>query len=140
MSEKSTSPDMVEIQRRSIEAVNRRDFDAMLSFWGPDAVWDMSNMGLGVYEGQEAIRRFFEDWIGAYEDFSMEIEEVLDLGNGVTFAVVVQKGRPLGSSGDVRQRYAAVTARVAGLIVRVTNYFDIDAARSAAERLAKSRG
>jgi ketosteroid isomerase-like protein len=139
MPEESTTPDVFEFQRR-IEAVNRRDFDAMMSFWGPDAVWDMSHLGLGVYEGREAIRRFFEDWIGAYEEFSIDAEEVLDLGNGVTFAVVVQKGRPLGTSGDVRQRYAAITVRLAGLIVRVTNYPDVDEARAAAERLSESRG
>jgi len=96
-SEESTTPDLNELQRLGIEAVNRRDFDAMLSFFAPAAVWDLSPMGLGTYEGPAAIRRFFEDWIGAYEEFAFEAEQNLDLGNGVTFAVIIQNGRPVGS-------------------------------------------
>ena len=64
MPEESTTPDLVELARRSLEAANHRDFAAMMSFWGHDPVWDLSPMGLGVYEGPLAIRGFFEDWIG----------------------------------------------------------------------------
>ena len=46
----------------------------------------------------------------------------------------------LVGSGDVRLRYAAVTAWVEGAVARDTNYTDIDEARAAAERLAQSRG
>jgi ketosteroid isomerase-like protein len=140
MGEESTTPGLDERRRLALEATDRRDFEAMLGFWGPDPVWDLSPMGLGVYEGGEAIRRFWEDWIGAYEEFAFEVEETRDFSNGVSFAVVIQKGRPAGSSGEVRTRYGAVTVREEGLIVRVTNYPDIDEARAAAERLAESRG
>ena|SRR5436189_3975423 len=99
--EESTTPDLVELVRKQVEAVNRHDFDAMLSSWSPDSVWDMSPMGLGVYKGHAAIRRFFEDWWGAYDEYAGEAEAILDLGNGVTFAVFIQRARPLGSSGDV---------------------------------------
>jgi hypothetical protein len=40
----------------------------------------------------------------------------------------------------VRLRYAAVAVWGAGMVERVTNYSDIEAARAAAERLAESRG
>jgi ketosteroid isomerase-like protein len=137
MSEESTTPDLVELARRSVEAGNSRDFDAMLRFFAPDGVWDMSQLGMGVFEGRPAIRGFLEDWQGAYEEFGVETEEALGQCNGVTVAVLVQKGRPAGSSGDVRLRYAAVTVWRDGLIVRLTNYTDIDEARAAAERLAQ---
>jgi hypothetical protein len=83
---------------------------------------------------------FFEDWIAAYEEFEIDAEEILGLGNGVTFAVFNQRGRPVGSSGEVRVRSASVTVWAEGLVERVTNYPDIDEARAAAERLAESRG
>jgi uncharacterized protein (TIGR02246 family) len=89
MSEESTTPDLVELFRRSVEAVNRRDFDAVMSFYAPDSVFEAVT-GLGTHEGTAAIRAFFEDWIGAYEKFEVELEEVWDLGNGVVFAEVVQ--------------------------------------------------
>jgi ketosteroid isomerase-like protein len=140
MSEESTTPDLVELARRSFEAADRRDFGALMSFYAPDAVWDTSPMGLGVYENPTAIRGFFEDWMGAYEEYGMALEEVLDLGDGVAFAVAIQKGRPAGSSGEVRLRYASVSIWENSLIVRVTNYTDIDEARAVAERLAEERG
>jgi ketosteroid isomerase-like protein len=139
MSEESTTPDLVELTRRAFQAADRADFDAIMGLWESNSVWDMSPMGLGVYEGA-AIRRFFEDWRGSYEEYATEAEEVLELGNGVTFAVVIQNGRPVESDGQVRIRYAAVLAWVEGLIVRFTTYSDIDEARAAAERLAESRG
>ena len=101
MSEESTTPDLVELTRRGYESFSRRDLDAVMRFWGPDSVWDMSHTGMGAYEGREAIRRFFEDWWGAYDEYAGEAEAILDLGNGVTFAVFIQRARPLGSSGDV---------------------------------------
>jgi hypothetical protein len=52
--------------------------------------------------------------------------------------VIIQKGRPAGSGGEVRLRYGAVAVWLDGAIVRITNYGDIDEARAAAERLAKS--
>ena len=139
-SEESTTPDLVELVRRSFEATDRRDSGALMSFYAPDAVWDSSPLGMEVYEGQAAIRRFFADWWGSYEQYEMALEEALDLGNGVAFALAIQKGRPAGSSSEVRLRYAAVAVWENGLIVRVTNYTDIDEARAAAERLAESRG
>ena len=139
MSEEFTTPDLVELMRRSFEAADRRDFGALMTFFGPDAVCDMSPMGLGAYENPTAIRSFFEDWMGAYEEYGMAREEALDLGDGVAFAVAIQKGRPAGSSSQVRLRYAAVAVWENGLVVRSTNYTDIDEARAAAERLAEER-
>ena len=41
-----------------------------------------SQYGLGTFERRDAIRGFFEDWIGAYEQIEDETEEILDVGNG----------------------------------------------------------
>jgi ketosteroid isomerase-like protein len=139
MAEESTTSDLAELTRRSVEAGNSGNFDAMLSFFAPDAIWDMSPLGMGTFEGHPAVRGFLEDWQGAYDKFRVETEEVLDVRNGVTVAIVVQAGRPAGSSGAVRLRYAAVALWTDGLIVRLTNYTNIDEGRAAAERLATSR-
>ena len=140
MPEESTTPDPVELTRTVFEIGNRRDLDALVGFWSPDYVWDLSPMGLGVYVGASAIRGFFEDWQGAYEEFEAEPVEIHDLGNGVVFAVISQNARPVGSRGHVQFRYAAVAVWDAGLAVRTTNYSDLDEARAAAERLAEERG
>ena len=139
VSEESTTPDLVELQKGLTEAANRRDLDAMMAFFAPDAVYDMSPIGMGVFEGRAAARGFIEDWWGSYEQYEFEAKETLDLGNGVGFRVLIQKGRPVGSSGEVQLRYAAVGVWEGGKIVRMTNYNDIDEARAAAERLARER-
>jgi ketosteroid isomerase-like protein len=113
-----------------------------MSVYGPGSVLDTSGLG-GVsmtYEGVAAIREVFEDWVGAYEELEVEIEENIDLGGGVTLAVTVQNGRLAGSTGHIQMRYASVCEWAQGLIVRVTHYLDIDEARAAAARLAESRG
>ena len=139
MAEESTAPDVVELVRRITDAASARDLDAVLSFYAPDAVWDMTPVGLGTYEGAAAMRGFFEDWNSSYREFAMEAEVILDLGNGVAFTVFIQTGRPTGSKGHVQVRYAAVAVWAEGVIEGNTNYGDIDEARAAAERLAESR-
>src|SRR6266581_1411101 len=124
MSEESATPDLVELTQQALDAGDSGDVDAMTSFFASDGVWDSSPMGMEVYEGQAAIRRFFADWWGSYEEAGVEAEEILDLGNGVTFSVLVLKGRPIGSGGDIRLRYAAVTEWVDAKVVRDTNYTD----------------
>jgi hypothetical protein len=73
------------------------------------------------------------------EELRTAAEEVLEVGSRVTLAFVTAKGRLAGSSGDVDVWYAAVAAWADGLVVHVTNYIDIDEARTAAEQLAESR-
>ena len=94
-------------------------------------------MGMGVFEGSTAILGFLEEWMGVYEDFQIEAEEIHDLGNGVTFCIVLQQGRPMGSGGTVQLRYGTCAVWVDGKAVRVWNYPDVDEARAAAERLAE---
>lgn len=140
MPEESTSPDLVELVRRSVDAVSGRDSDQFAGLFGSDSVWDLSPMGLGIYEGSSAVRAFVEDWNGSYEEFELALEEVLDLGNEVVFAVVVQRARLTGSTAEVRMRYASVNAQEGGVFERITNYTNIEEARAAAERLAQERG
>jgi hypothetical protein len=41
----------------------------------------------------DAIRAFLEDWLGTYEEYLAEVEEVLDLGHGVVFVAYREDGR-----------------------------------------------
>jgi ketosteroid isomerase-like protein len=139
MPEKSTTPDLVERWRQTNEAFVRRDFDAMMSFFAPDAVWDLSSAGIGKFEGADAIRRFHEDWIGSYGDYENQVE-AWDLGNDVSFGVLSLDARPAGSAGRVQERWGFTVTWAEGMIVRVIGSTDIDEARAAAERLAEERG
>jgi hypothetical protein len=87
------------------------------------------------------LRQALEDWIGAYEELEYVPEATLDLGNGVVYAVVSQKARPVGVTGYVQQREGMVEIIEEGLIVRLIVYpqSELDEARAAAERLALER-
>jgi uncharacterized protein (TIGR02246 family) len=139
MTEECTTPDLTVLEQRVVEAVNARDIDAILSLFAPDAVFEISGT-FAVFEGRVAIRGFAEDWLGAYDEFEMDLEEIRLLGHGVTFVAWVQRGRPVGSTRWVQIRRASVGTWVDGLIQRSTNSTDIDEARAAAERLAQELG
>jgi ketosteroid isomerase-like protein len=128
----------LEQARRSFEAAGSGDYDWMISFYGPDSTFDMSPWGLGTYEGLVAIKAFFKDWIGAFDEFEMKLEEITDLGNGVVFAVARQHALSAGAN-PLRLRHAAVSVWEDGVAVLVRNYPDIDEARAIAQVLAQSR-
>jgi ketosteroid isomerase-like protein len=142
MPEESTTPDLVELVRSAFEAYNRRDLDAVMPFFAPDAVLDATRtLGIAPH-GRVAIRGLIEDWIGAYDEVEMVLEEPLDLGSGVVYAVVRQRARPLGTSSYVQSREGFVWVLAEGLIVNLTVYpeANIHGAPAAAERLAQERG
>ena len=138
MPEEFTTPDLVELARGAVAALSLRDFDATMSYFGPDCIWE--GWTGATFTGRGAIRGHLENVLGAFEEFAMEPEEILDLGGGVGLAVVLQSARLAGSSNEVQARVAFVGELADGLIVRVTIYPDIDEGRAAAERLAEERG
>jgi ketosteroid isomerase-like protein len=140
MSQEPKTADLVGLTRRWFEAANRRDLDAAQAFFAPNAVWKAMSLGTS-FEGTAAMREFFEDWTGAYEEYEMEAEKVLDLGSGVVFVVVRLTARPVGSAGTalIRRRPLAFIW-TEGLISQVTAYADsVDEGRAAAVDLARSR-
>jgi ketosteroid isomerase-like protein len=143
MFKESTTPDLLVDLRRSIEAINRGDYDATLARWAPDAVLDLSPIGMDLVQtsprGHEAIRKLWEEVAATFSDFEIDVEELLDLGNGVTLAVFSQRGKPRGSSARVEMRYAGVAQRKDELVERLTLYPDIDQARAAADQLVQQR-
>jgi ketosteroid isomerase-like protein len=132
----STTPDLVECVRGLVDAIDRHDVDTLASLHAPDAVVEAV---VGRFEGVVAITSFFEDWLASYEEFAVTLEEVRDLGNGVTFGVLRHQGRLVGSSGHVQLRHAMVDVWVDGAIERVITGPDIDEVRAVAERLAEER-
>jgi ketosteroid isomerase-like protein len=139
MSEESRATDLTEPVRSAFEAMNRRDFEAMESFYAPEAVLTLSGMGTS-FEGAAAIRSFCEDFIATFDEYEIELEEIIDLGNGVSYGVYLQRGRPVGSSGRVQMRVATVYVRKEAMVARHMMYTDLEEGRAAAERLAEERG
>ena len=63
MSQESTAPDPEELARLSVEAVNRRDFDALLPYAAPGLVYDTTPSGfLGGMPFAQLLGWCFDDW------------------------------------------------------------------------------
>ncbi|HEX4628642.1 MAG TPA: hypothetical protein VH137_07615 [Gemmatimonadales bacterium] len=132
-------PDVVALTRAFAQAGG--DVQAEMSFYGRDPVYDLSAMGIGIFEGRDAIRAFLEGWMSSYEKYQEELQEIRDFGSGIVFASIRESARPLGSNADARVQslYGFVVEWLDGKIARLAAYTDIDEARAAAERLAASR-
>ncbi len=130
----------LELTRQSFEAANSRDYDAIMSSYGPDSVWDISPSGLGTYTGRAAIRRFFEDWIGALDRWEVEIKKMEDRGDGVVVVISEQTGWSVGGGPKLSLRHASVFVWSNGVIATATHFRNMREARAAADRLAEERG
>jgi hypothetical protein len=140
MPQDPTAASASELTRRAYESLNSRDFDAVMSLFGPSSIWDVSRWGLGAHTGPEAIRRFLEDWFGSFDKYEVHIEEMLDLGHGVIYAMVVFNAHRAGSRDYLRLPSVAVFVWAEGMVARVTLHPDIDEGRGAADRMAESMG
>jgi ketosteroid isomerase-like protein len=139
MAEESTTTELAKLARQYVEAMNSSDLDAAMALFAPDSVLDTGGP-LGRFEGADSIRRYLADWMGAFDEFAIGVDEFADLGGGVTFVVSEQTGRPKGTGVRLRLRYANVIIWVGSRAMQITQSPDVDEARAAAERLAKGRG
>jgi hypothetical protein len=94
------SQENVEVVRRAIAAVNRRDIDAYLACCTDDVQLSTPLADVtGVYEGPDGIRRFFADVGDTGPDFQLTIERVEAIGPDrvLAFMLVTATGVPVAS-------------------------------------------
>jgi ketosteroid isomerase-like protein len=139
MPDETTNADVVALTQAFCMAGG--SVDEEMSFYGPDPVYDVSPMGIGVFRGRTAIRRFLADWMSSYDGYQEDVLEIVDFGNGIAFAAVRESGRPTGGTIDTRTHstYGFAIVWIDGKIARITAYPDINEARAAAEGLAEER-
>jgi ketosteroid isomerase-like protein len=90
--------------------------------------------GLGVYQGFDELRSFFDDWFSTFpfDDWEQELDDVIDCGDEVVVALTRQRGRGSASGVSVELQYAQVITFREGKIVRSVVYTDRDQALKAA--------
>jgi ketosteroid isomerase-like protein len=93
----------------------------------PDFVWDMSTFRgwpeRKTYEGVEGMREFVTDWTAAWEDWRLEVEDLLDAGDEVV-AIVRQSGRSKTTGLPVDMRFAQLWTLSDGKQTRMRMYAD----------------
>jgi predicted ester cyclase len=91
----------VDLTVKWAEAFNRRDWDAYRGFVDDEVEVESRLVGVeGGYHGLEGLRRWWDDFLGAFPDYTIEIEELRDLGD-VTLSYVRGSGHGAGSATPV---------------------------------------
>lgn len=119
-----TDPDSIEIVRGMYEAFHRGDAETSLSYFDPDVSVDLSRrVDGGIGRGPKDVNSLVSGWLGAWDDWSEEIEEMRGQGDRV-YVVATQRGRGKGSGIEVENRYAVVYEVRHSKIVEMTLYGD----------------
>jgi ketosteroid isomerase-like protein len=105
------SQENVEVVRRILDAMNRRDVDAVVDSATEDVVMDWSNSrGLlgGVRQGRDQAREAFEEFLEPWESLRWEPEELIELGDDRVLTVSRLQMRGRGSGVEVNASGASI--------------------------------
>jgi ketosteroid isomerase-like protein len=131
--EQVMSQENVEIVRRSFQAFNDRDVDAMLEYWADDVtmrlVGGFADIMGAEFRGHEGVRRWVDEWVGNL-GVEAEIEAIHDAGDRVV-VIAVAAGAGDASGAPVELRGGQVYSFRDGLISAVDNYYEASAALEA---------
>jgi hypothetical protein len=122
------SQENLELLRRGYEYV-AREGQLLPETVHPDLVWDtttfMSGVGLNLKEciGLSEANRWLAQWREAFENWSLDVEEVFDGGERVV-TVVRQHAQARGGGPEVEMRFAQVWTFRDGLVARMEMYAD----------------
>jgi uncharacterized protein len=121
------SRENVEIVRRVSEAFAGGDVETVFALVSPEIEWDFAQADTWleeqVYRGYEAITEFFGKWLGEWDDYRFELEEVIDAGDKAV-AVIRDEGRGKSSGIKLERRHAEVWTFCSGKVVRIEPFDD----------------
>jgi ketosteroid isomerase-like protein len=122
----------VDLVRRIIAAYNERDFYAMKALAQPDVELDWSaSRGLEArtYKGEE-VMRFYQNFLGAFEEVKIEVERFIASGDSV---IVPNTAQNRGREGIVTTARSALVFTVRdGRIACIRLYQEVREALEAA--------
>jgi ketosteroid isomerase-like protein len=128
------SRENVELVRTAFQAFADRGFDAMAEFWDPNIVWRAAEGAIddvGEMHGLAAVRRYVQEGFDTFDDVSLAVEELRDVGNDRVLSIQRLKGRAKLSGIEIELRYASVNTVRDGKVVRVREYLSVEDALKA---------
>ena len=110
--------------RRLWVALSNRDWDAFSAELDPDVEYTPVEEHV-VSRGREAVIRYVERWLQAWETFSGEMEEVVSAPEeDRAFAVLRLRGRGKGSGVEIDDRLFWAYELRGGRLYRISEYND----------------
>jgi uncharacterized protein len=115
----------VEIVRRVSDAFAAGDSDTLFALVAPEIEWDFSHVDTWleekIYRGYDGIAEFFGKWVREWDDYSFEVEDIIDAGDRVV-AIVRDEGRGKSSGIKLERRHAEVWTVRGGKVTRIEPY------------------
>ena len=126
-----------EVLRSYFRTFDSGGVDAAAEFWHPDIEWravDGAADDVGVIRGQDALRRYYEDWIDTLAELRADVEEILYEADDRVDAVIQNAGTGRVSGVPTRGRYYVACIVRDGQIVAGREYETREEALEAARR------
>ena len=102
----------------------------------PDFVWDMSTFAgwpeRQTYEGADGAGEFLASWTEPWDDWELEIEELIDAEGDEVIAVIRQHGTSKSTGLEVDMQFAQLWTIRDGKYLRMRMYADPAEAKRAA--------
>ena len=126
------STENVETARHCVTTFLAGDFEAAFALMDPEIEFDVSIRPEGkAYRGYEGVIEAAQTWTDTWEDWTLEIEEMIDAGEQVIM-VDRQSGRGRDSGIPLSQQTAWVFSFRGGRVVRMVWFPTRDAGLEAA--------
>ena len=122
--------------RSFYDRMSDRDLEGALEYAHPDFVFDWSNSRgtqPGVYHGWDGLRSYWKQNEDAWDEFTIELREVIPRGDGCVVTLNSVRGRGKGSGVEVEAVGAMVWWVADGKLLRGKLYQSREEALAAAE-------
>ena len=118
------SQENVEVVRAMWAAYARGDFEASLEAYTEDTVWDDTRYRPdgAVHLGRDALVGLVRSWRGAWENYEVEAEQLLDAGDDRVVVLLRETGRGKRGGVELTNRWGQVTTVRDGKIAHTLVY------------------
>jgi uncharacterized protein len=130
------SPEDLDTVRRAYDAFARGDLETLRTFLAADIEWRTTPEVpfMGNYVGLDQFLRGMDEWTGAFEEITTEVQEMIDTGENVIVGHRM-RGRGRDSGVEVDLAIFQVVAVRDGMLVRMHDYGSREEALEAAAQL-----
>jgi ketosteroid isomerase-like protein len=130
------SQENIDAFNRAVEALNRRDVDALLEELDPDVEWRPALPVVlagkaTVYRGHDGVRTLLHDLYEVLDEIQLEYWEVRDVGERIV-GIGRMRTRGKGSGAETESPFASVTWVKDGRGIEIRGFLDPDEALEAA--------
>jgi uncharacterized protein len=111
------SEENVEAVRATLARLNRGE--PVIDVLSPDVVWEVhAGPEPGEFRGVESVAGYYRRYLGTWEDFRVDVEEIRDAGDDKVFLATRDRGRGKSSGVDVEMPVFHVWTLKGGKVIR----------------------